>query len=52
MVFHNDVRTADGEFDIFQNITAADVQRVARTYFRPENRLVITVLTDGKAGAP
>jgi len=51
VVFHNDVRTADGEFEIFQNITAADVQRVARTYFRPENRLVVTMLTPGKAGA-
>jgi zinc protease len=51
VVFHNDVRTADGEFEIFQNITAADVQRVARTYFRQENRLVITMLTPGKAGA-
>jgi zinc protease len=43
-VIHNDVRTADGEFDIFQNITAADVQRVAKTYFTPENRLVLTIL--------
>src|SRR6185436_17967172 len=37
VVIHGDIRTADGEFDIFQNITVADVQRVARTYFRPEN---------------
>ena len=44
VVIHNDVRTADGEFDIFQNATAADVQRVARTYFTPENRLVLTIL--------
>jgi zinc protease len=44
VVIHNDIRTADGEFDIFQNITAADVQRVARTYFTPENRLVLTIL--------
>ena len=29
-VIHNDIKTADGEFDIFQNITAADVQRVAQ----------------------
>ena len=38
VVIHHDIKTADGEFDIFQNITPADVQRVARTYFRPENR--------------
>jgi zinc protease len=51
VVIHNDIKTADGEFDIFQNITAADVQRVARTYFRPENRLVLTLMPDGKSGA-
>ena len=50
IVIHNDIKTADGEFDIFQNITAADVQRVARTYFRPENRLVLTLMPSGKAG--
>jgi zinc protease len=43
-VIDNDLKTADGEFDIFQGLTAADVQRVARTYFTPENRLVPTVL--------
>jgi zinc protease len=50
-VIHNgDVTTADGEFDIFANITAADVQRVARTYFTPENRVVITVMPKGASG--
>jgi zinc protease len=49
VVIHNDVKTADGEFDIFQSITAADVQRVARTYFRPENRMVLTLLPSGGA---
>ncbi len=49
VVIHNDIRTADGEFDIFQRITIADVQRVATTYFRPENRLVLTVVPSGKA---
>jgi zinc protease len=49
VVIHNDIKTADGEFDIFQGITVADVQRVARTYFRPENRLVLTLMPSGKA---
>ena len=51
VVIHHDIRTADGEFDIFQNITTADVQRVARTYFKPENRLVLTLMPSGKSGA-
>src|SRR6266545_3093305 len=49
-VIHNDVRTADGEFDIFMNITQADVQRVARKYFTPENRLVITIMPKAASG--
>ncbi|HEY8548554.1 MAG TPA: pitrilysin family protein [Vicinamibacterales bacterium] len=43
-VIHNDLETADGEFDIFQNITKEDVQRVARKYFTPESRLVVTIM--------
>ena len=50
IVIHNDIKTGDGEFDIFQNITAADVQRVARTYFTPENRLVLTLMPSGRPG--
>ncbi|MCC7033177.1 MAG: insulinase family protein [Acidobacteria bacterium] len=46
-VLHADITTADGEFDIFQNITQADVQRVAKTYFRPETRVVIHVMPKG-----
>ena len=47
VVIHDDIKTADGEFDIFQGLTAADVQRVARTYFTPENRLVLTIVPKG-----
>ncbi|HZI78944.1 MAG TPA: pitrilysin family protein [Vicinamibacterales bacterium] len=47
-VIHNDIKTADGEFDIFTNTTTADVQRVARTYFNEANRTVLYILP--KAG--
>ena len=47
VVIHNDVKTADGEFDIFMNSSAADLQRVAKTYFTPENRLVMTIMPRG-----
>jgi len=47
VVIHNDITTADGEFDIFQNITVQDVQRVARSYFTPSNRLVLTLMPGG-----
>jgi zinc protease len=46
-VIHNDITTADGEFDIFMNVTTADIQRVARTYFNQSNRLVLYVLPKG-----
>ena len=50
VVIHNDIKTADGEFDIFMNITQADVQRVARKYFTPENRIVMTIMPKGVTG--
>jgi predicted Zn-dependent peptidase len=43
-VIHNDITTADGEFDIFTGVTQADVQRVARTYFNESNRTVLYIL--------
>ncbi len=47
VVIHSDIKTADDEFDIFQNMTAEQVQRVARTYFTQENRLVVTLMPGG-----
>jgi zinc protease len=47
VIHHGDITTADGEFDIFMKATTADVQRVAKTYFTPENRLVLTIMPKG-----
>jgi zinc protease len=46
-VIHNDITTADGEFDIFAQVTTADVQRVARTYFNETNRVVLHIVPKG-----
>ena len=46
-VIHDDIATADAEFDIFTRITPADVQRVARTYFTEANRTVLYILPKG-----
>ncbi len=43
-VIHNDIGAADGEFDVFMNVTQADVLRVAKTYFTPNNRVVLHIL--------
>ena len=50
VTIHNDIKTADGEFDLFQNVTMADVQRVARTYFTPESRMLLTILPKPGSG--
>ena len=50
IVIHNDIKTADGEFDLFQNVTLADVQRVAKKYFTAESRMLLTILPKGAPG--
>ncbi len=47
VVIHGDITTADGEFDLLQGVTRADVQRVAETYFTSERRMLLTVLPPG-----
>lgn len=52
VVLHKgDLTTADGEFDIFMNTKASDVQRVAQTYFTQDNRTVLYILPRGAATA-
>ncbi len=52
VVIHNDIKTADGEFDLFQNVTLADVQRVAKTYFTPQSRMLLTIMPRGGEPQP
>ncbi len=52
VVIHDDITTADGEFDLFQNVTLDDVQRVARTYFTPESRMLMTIMPRSAGDQP
>jgi zinc protease len=47
IVIHNDIATADGEFDLFQNVTVEDVKRVANTYFTDQSRMLLTIMPRG-----
>ena len=51
-VIHEDITTADGEFDIFLATDRDDLQRVAQTYFNEENRLVMHILPSGTGSLP
>jgi len=45
VVMHKgDASKADAEFDTFMAVTAEDVRRVARAYFAPQNRTVLTIV--------
>jgi zinc protease len=43
-VILEDVSRVDKDLAELQKVTAADVQRVAKAYFRPENRTVVHML--------
>jgi zinc protease len=47
VVIHNDIATADAEFDLFTNVSKADVQRVAKTYFNEASRVVVHIASKG-----
>ena len=49
VVIHNDIATADAEFDLFTNVSKADVQRVAKTYFNEASRVVVHIASKGGA---
>jgi zinc protease len=46
-----DPQKVNGQVDAFQKVTAADVERVARRYFTPENRTVIYMLPESQRPA-
>jgi len=37
-VIHRDTATVNKEYELFMKVTKEDIMRVAKTYFRPENR--------------
>jgi zinc protease len=42
-VIHKDTATVNSEYDLFMRVSKEDIMRVAKTYFRPENRTVVIV---------
>jgi hypothetical protein len=49
-VIHDDITTADGEFDLFQQVSLDDVKRVANTYFTEQARMRLTILPGPSGG--
>ena len=46
-VIQNDMASADGEFETFQQVTLEDIRCVARKYFVPEGRMVMRITPRG-----
>jgi zinc protease len=51
-VLFGDPNRVNTELGKLQGVTAADVQRVAKKYFTPENRYVFTYLPESARSAP
>jgi zinc protease len=49
-VIHGDTATVNNEYDLFMKVTKEDIMRVAKIYFRPENRTVLIVSAAAAAG--
>jgi zinc protease len=43
-VLHGDLASVNAEYDLFMKVTKEDIMRVAKTYFRPENRTVLIIM--------
>ena len=50
-VIHSDAATVNSEYDLFMKVTKEDIMRVAKTYFRPENRTVLIVTPPQRGNA-
>src|SRR5207253_4637544 len=42
-VIHGDTTSVNKEYELFMKVTKGDIMRVAKMYFRPENRTVLIV---------
>jgi zinc protease len=49
-VIHDDTASVDREYELFMNVTKEDIMRVAKKYFRPENRTVVIVTPIPRGG--
>ena len=46
-VIHNDTASVNTEYDLFMKVTKEDIMRVAKTYFRSENRTAVLLTPPG-----
>jgi predicted Zn-dependent peptidase len=51
-VYYNDANLINDVWKNYQQVSSADLQRVARKYFTPSNRTVVTTMPKSSAGAP